>query len=66
VPDGLYDNPRLMRREHYEDGKVVEWITAAALAKVAKVKFVHGDAKAWRVPWGKYPDAQNAKHERQS
>jgi len=60
VPDGLYDNPRMMRRERWEDGKVVEWITAAALAKAGRVKFVYGDAKAWRTPWREYPDAQNA------
>lgn len=60
-PNGIYDNKRMMRREHWRDGELTEWCWASRLRCEATVNCVFADPDAWRRPWGKYPDAPNPK-----
>lgn len=46
---GTFDNRATMARELYENGRLIQWVTAHALASKAYLRYTSK-------PWGSFPD----------
>lgn len=53
IPNGLFDNKATCRREEYDKGVLVSWVSMAEICRAE-----HFNTRVQYDPWGKYPDIE--------